>query len=56
MMRLDEEGVRVVYGIPTDARVLERGVWSRPLALANMSDTDNTNPCSPPGQSATRRW
>ncbi len=44
VMRLDEEGVRVVYGIPTDARVLERVRVEQALALvANMSDTDNTN-------------
>jgi Trk K+ transport system NAD-binding subunit len=42
--RLDEEGVNVVYGIPTDARVLKRvRVETARIVVANMSDTDNAN-------------
>ena len=42
--RLDEEGVQVVYGIATDAEVLERVKVAQARALvANLSDTDNAN-------------
>jgi Trk K+ transport system NAD-binding subunit len=42
--RLDEEGIKVVYGIPTDARVLQRvRVESARIVVANMVDTDNAN-------------
>ncbi|MFH0915049.1 MAG: NAD-binding protein [bacterium] len=42
--RLDEEGVQVVYGIATDAVVLERVKVAQARALvANLSDTDNAN-------------
>jgi voltage-gated potassium channel len=42
--RLDEEGVHVVYGIPTDREVLERVRLGQARAVvANLSDTDNAN-------------
>ena len=44
VMLLDDEGVSAVYGIPTDAQVLERVRVEEARALvANMSDTDNAN-------------
>ena len=44
VMRLDEEGVQVVYGIPTDAEVLEQvRVCQARAVVANLSDTDNAN-------------
>ena len=44
VVRLDEEGVQVVYGIPTDAEVLERvRVGQARAVVANLSDTDNAN-------------
>ncbi len=42
--RLEEEGYRVIYGIPTDRAVLERaGVDNARAVVANLSDTDNAN-------------
>ncbi|NLE73969.1 MAG: potassium transporter TrkA [Actinobacteria bacterium] len=44
VVQLDEEGVSVIYGIPTDAQVLTRARVDKAQALvANMSDTDNAN-------------
>ena len=42
--RLDEEGIQVVFGIATDAEVLERVKVAQARGLvANLSDTDNAN-------------
>ncbi len=44
VVRLDEEGIQVVYGVATDAEVLERVKVKQARALvANLSDTDNAN-------------
>ncbi len=44
VVRLDEEGVQVVYGIPTDAVVLERvRVCEAAAVVANLSDPENAN-------------
>ncbi|NLT36351.1 MAG: potassium transporter TrkA [Gaiellales bacterium] len=44
VVRLEEEGVSVIYGIPTDAEVLVRArVAQASFLIANMSDTDNAN-------------
>lgn len=44
VLRLEEEGITVIYGIPTDAEVLERArVALASFLIANMSDTDNAN-------------
>ncbi len=42
--RLDEAGVKLIYGVPTDRDVLERAQLGQARALvANLSDTDNAN-------------
>ncbi|GAB4252747.1 MAG: NAD-binding protein [Thermoleophilia bacterium] len=42
--RLDDAGVSVVHGFPTDGKVLElAGVCRARALVANLSDTDNTN-------------
>ncbi len=42
--RLEEAGVKLIYGVPTDRDVLERAQLRQARALvANLSDTDNAN-------------
>lgn len=42
--RLDESGVQLIYGMPTDREVLQRARVDQARAVvANLSDTDNAN-------------